>query len=42
MAERLSRYLEEEALAEEGGAAETGLLEDRQLQQLDALGYLDR
>lgn len=41
MAARLDRYLEEAGLAEmEDGPVP--LLEDRQLQQLDALGYLDR
>jgi arylsulfatase A-like enzyme len=41
MAARLARYLEEAARSEEQGS-DAGLLEDRQLQQLDALGYLDR
>ncbi len=42
MAARLSRYLEDAGQADGAGVADGGLLEDRQLQQLDALGYLDR
>ncbi len=42
MAARLSSYLEEAAAAADAGDADGGLLEDRQLRQLDALGYLDR
>jgi len=40
LADRLRRYLEEADRAEAAG--EGALLGDRQLQQLDALGYLDR
>jgi arylsulfatase A-like enzyme len=39
MAARLSRYLVE---ADEASTVGGGLLDDRQLRQLDALGYLDR